>query len=94
MASCRDIKKDINFLADQMMSECFSFLEYSPLNYQENALDILHDVEQTRLNLIYKVNNSPNNTTKLKDYYRIIIHEMYKQNMEMLERLNSLAHLE
>ena len=94
MASCRDIKKDINFLADQMMIECFSFLEYSPLNNQENVLDILHDVEQIRLNLIYKVNNPPNNTTKIKEYYRAIIDEIYKQNMELLERLNSLSNLE
>ena len=42
MASCKDVKKDINFLADQMLIECFSFMEYSPVNNQENVLDILH----------------------------------------------------
>lgn len=94
MASCKDIKKDINFLADQMMSECFSFLEYSPLNNHENVLDILHDAEQVRLNLIYKVNNPPSDDNKLKDYYRSIIEEMYKQNMELLEMLNSLSRQE
>lgn len=91
MASCRDIKKDINFLAEQMMNEGFSFLEYSPVNNVENVLDILHDVEQTRINLIYKVNNPPKNGEKLKNYYRTIVDEMYDQNMELLERLNSLS---
>ena len=93
MASCRDIKKDINFLANQMMLEGFSFLEYSPLSNQENVLDILHDVEQTRLNLIYRVNNPPNGNN-LKEYYRLLIGEIYEQNMELLERLNSLANQE
>lgn len=89
MASCKDIKKDINFLADQMLSECFSFMEYSPVNNQENVLDILHDVEQLRRNLLYKVNNPPENGS-LKDYYRSVIDEMYATNMKLLEELNSL----
>ena len=89
MASCRDIKKDINFLADQMLNECFSFMEYSPINNQENVLDILHDVEQLRRNLLYKVNNPPENGS-LKEYYREIIEEMYETNMKLLEELNSL----
>lgn len=89
MASCRDIKKDINFLANQMLTECFSFMEYSPVNNQENVLDILHDVEQLRRNLLYKVNNPPENGS-LKDYYRAIIDEMYDTNMKLLEELNSL----
>ena len=91
MASCRDIKKDINFLAIQMMTEGFSFLEYSPVNNVENVMDILHDVEQMRLNLIHKVNHPPQNGESLKNYYRTIIDEMYDQNIDLLERLNSLA---
>ena len=90
MASCRDIKKDINFLADQMFIECFSFMKYSPVNNLENVLDILHDVEQLRLNLLYKVNNPPENGS-LKEYYRGIIAEMYDTNMKLLEELNSLT---
>lgn len=89
MASCKDIKKDINFLADQMLNECFSFMEYSPVNNQENVLDILHDVEQLRRNLLYKVNNPPENGS-LKEYYRGIIDEMYETNMKLLDELNEL----
>ena len=90
MASCKDVKKDINFLADQMLIECFSFMEYSPVNNQENVLDILHDVEQLRLNLLHKVNNPPEKGS-LKEYYRGIINEMYETNLKLLEELNSLT---
>ncbi len=90
MASCRDIKKDINFLANQMINECFSFMEYSPVNNQENVLDILHDVEQLRRNLLYKVNNPPENGS-IKEHYGNIITEMYDMNMKLLEELNSLS---
>ena len=93
MPSCRDIKKDINFLASQMMAECFSFLEYSPVNNHENVIDILHDVIQLRANLIYKVNHPPQNGI-LKNYYKEIVNEMYDQNLELIERLNSLSAIE
>ena len=89
MASSRDIKKDINFLANQVIIECFSFMEYSPVNNQENVLDIMHDADQLRRNLLYKVNNPPENGSK-KEYYRDIIKEMYDMNMRLLEELNSL----
>lgn len=89
MASSRDIKKDINFLANQVITECFSYMEYSPVNNQENVLDIMHDAEQLRRNLLYKVNNPPENGSK-KEYYRSIIEEMYEMNMKLLEELNSL----
>lgn len=89
MASCRDLKKDINFIADQMLNECFSFMEYSPVNNQENVLDILHDVEQLRRNLLYKVNNPPDDD-KLKNYYHELVSEMYDTNIKLLEELNSL----
>jgi len=90
MASCKDIKKDINFLANQMLNECFSYLTYSPINNQENLIDILHDVEQLRRNLLYKVNNLPKSENP-KIYYRNIITEMYDMNMKLLEELNSLS---
>ncbi|NOQ24434.1 MAG: hypothetical protein GQ564_03650 [Bacteroidales bacterium] len=90
MASCKDLKKDINFLADQMLIECFSYLEYSPVNNQENVLDILHDVEQLRRNLLIKVNNPPKDII-LKEHFRDIINEMYEMNMRLLEELNSLS---
>ncbi len=89
MASSRDLKKDINFLANQVILECFSYMEYSPVNNQENVLDIMHDAEQLRRNLLYKVNNPPENGSK-KEYYRDIIEEMYEMNMKLLDELNSL----
>lgn len=90
MASCRDLKKDINFLANQMLIECFSYLEYSPVNNQENVLDILHDVEQLRRNLLVKVNNPPKDIN-IKKHFRDIITEMYDMNMILLDELNSLS---
>ena len=92
MASCRDLKKDINFLANQMMVEAFSFLEYSPVSNRENVLTILYDIEQLRRNLLYKVNNPPKDTP-IKNHFKEIINEMYDVNIRLLNDLNSLASL-
>ncbi len=92
MANCRDIKKDINFLSKQVINECFSFMEYSPVQNQENLLEILHDAEIIRCNLLYKVNHPPEDTKNLKKYYNSIIGELYELNIELIERINSLSH--
>lgn len=91
MASCRDIKKDINFLSEQVIDECFSFMDYSPVNNQENLLEILYDAEIIRRNLLYKVNNPPNNKHNLKAYYKNILNDLYNQNIDLIDRINSLS---
>ncbi|MGE0089924.1 MAG: hypothetical protein AB7S50_10685 [Bacteroidales bacterium] len=89
MASCKELKKDINFLAQQIMTECFSYLEYSPVNNQENVLEILHEAELLRRELIYRVNHHPKGTKhEIKNYYNEISEELLKRNIELLERLN------
>ena len=90
MANCRDLKKDINFLSKQVINECFSFLEYSPIEKHENLLEILHDAEIIRRNLLYKVNNPPEDE-KIKQYYNRITDELYDLNIELIERINSLT---
>ncbi|MDX9697464.1 MAG: hypothetical protein RBT49_16860 [Bacteroidales bacterium] len=89
MASCKELKKDINFLAQQIMTECFSYLEYSPVNNQENVLEILHEAELLRRELIYRVNHRPNGTKQEKqNYYKEISEDLLKRNIALLERLN------
>lgn len=90
MANVKELKKDINFLADQIMTECFSYLEYSPVNNQENVLEILHEAEQLRRELIYRANHIPKGTKQeIKNYYKEISEDLLKRNIELLERLNS-----
>lgn len=91
MANCRDLKKDINFLSKQVINECFSFLEYSPVENHENLLEILHDAEIIRRNLLYKVNNPPEDEKNIKQYYNCITDELYDLNIELIERINSLT---
>jgi hypothetical protein len=92
MANRRDIKKDINFLSKQVINECFSFMEYSPVQNQENLLEILHDAEIIRRNLLYKVNHPPEDAKNLKNYYKNVIDELYELNIELIERINSISH--
>lgn len=89
MASCRELKKDVNFLAQQIMTECFSYLEYSPVNNQENVLEILHEAELLRRELIYRVNHLPKGSrSEIKNYYKVISEDLVKRNIELLDRLN------
>lgn len=92
MANRRDIKKDINFLTYQVISECYSYIEYSPNLSYENVSDIILEAIDLRNNLIYRVNHLNHTDTKkgIKSYFNSIIDDLYSKNIELIEKLNKL----
>ncbi len=93
MAKIKDLKKDINHLTYQVISECYTFLEYSPEIQLENVSDIITDAVELRNELIYRVNNFnfKGDKKKVKEYFRKILDELYDKNIELIDRLNSLG---
>ena len=92
MAKIRDIKKDINHLTYQVISECYTFLDYSPELEYENVSDIIMEAIEIRNNLIYQVNhiNHLEDKKKIKLHFNNIIKDLYEKNIQLIERLNSL----
>ncbi len=92
MANCRNLKKDVNFLCKQVSKECFTFIEYSPGINIENVLDVLSDSNSLRVDLLKRINNYPRNNKELskKKYFKNIVNDLYKRNIEFIERLNTI----
>lgn len=92
MANVRDLKKDINNLCFEVISECITFREYSSTLYFESVQVIIVEAVELRNNLIHKVNNPPANEDKnaIKAFYRSIVEELYEKTINLIERLNSL----
>ena len=93
MAKRRDLKKDIKHLTDQVVNECYAFLEYSPGINHENVMDIILEVVELRNELIYRLNHVDNidDKKKVKEYFRHIVDDLYEKNIEFIDRLNSLS---
>lgn len=94
MASIRDLKKDVKYLVNHFIDECYTQLTFSPNLDQENTLDIISDTLCLRQEIITKLNSTPDTASELqgKQYYNSIAEEFYQRIIELTERLHSLEY--
>lgn len=93
MANCRNLKKDIKFLYEQVVNECYSYMEYSSSIHYEDVLEIIADAQNLRNDLLKRVNLYKNNNehnTSLKPYFHKIVDDMVTKNTTLIDRLNAL----
>lgn len=92
MASIRDLKKDINFLVDHFISECYTQLSFSILLDQESIIDVITDALELRKSTITKLNaNAAKGEEKYcKKHYKAIANDFFNQIIELTERLHSI----
>ena len=92
MANIRDLKKDINNLCFEVISECAIFQYYSSSLFFENVQEIIEESVELRNELIFKVNHPPLTEDKkaVKAHYRSIVDELFEKTIALIERLNSL----
>ena len=92
MASIRDLKKDVKYLVNHFIDECYTQLTFSVVLDQENTLDIISDALKLRDEIISKLNSNSLNGDKIegKAYYNSIAEDFYHRIIELTERLHSL----
>ncbi len=57
MASLRVIKKDIDYLISEVVSDCWTFLFINPEKNPEDIIDVMNDAVDLRNKLFERVNN-------------------------------------
>jgi hypothetical protein len=92
MASIRDLKKDVKYLVNHFIDECYTQLAFSVLLNQENTLDVISDALELRKEIIQKLNSSPSKEDEIsgKIYYNAVAEEFYNRIIELTDRLHSL----
>jgi len=73
MATIRHIKKDIDYLVSEVVSDCCTFMYLYPEKKQEEALNLIHEVLDLRNNLIARVNRPEG---KPKAHYKAIFNDL------------------
>jgi len=73
MASIRHIKKDIDYLISEVISDCWTFMYLYPEKKQEEALAIVNETIDLRNNLIERANHPEG---KAKDHYKAIFKDL------------------
>ncbi|MEA4867129.1 MAG: hypothetical protein EOM61_02740 [Bacteroidia bacterium] len=83
MASLRIIKKDIDYLISEVISDCWTFLYTNPGKSSEEAVAIINDAVTLRNDLYNRVNKP--GKEGVKAHYKAI-------NQDLLSGVDSLFH--
>ncbi len=93
MASLKDLKKDINYLVDEVIGTCLLHQYTQKKEKQEEIDNLIEEMIDFREKLIYKVNHPEereNNQSK-KAYYRSLFEDLLEEVNQAFEKLNEIT---
>jgi hypothetical protein len=93
MASVRELKKDIDYLVFEVISDCFVYSGVHPDNKSEELSAIISDAVNFRNDLIARVNNpdGKDNPKIVKTYYKTVEKDLMTGVDKLFNRLSSLS---
>ena len=93
MASVRNLKKDIEYLVFEVVSDCFTFAGLYPGKHTDELSDIVEEAIQLRNELYNRVNNTPAEATdaSMKGYYKGVRKDLFKGVDNLFDRLSKVT---
>jgi len=93
MASIRELKKDIDYLIFEVISDCFVYSGVHPENNADESSAIIADAVKFRNDLIARVNNpdGKDNPKILKAYYKSVEKDLMVGVDKLFNRLSSIS---
>lgn len=93
MSNIRDLKKDIDYLVFEVISDCFAYTEVHAGDNQEDIQAIINDAVNLRNDLIARVNNpdGKDNPGIIKKYYGSVRKDLLEGVDKLFDRLSALS---
>jgi hypothetical protein len=93
MASVRELKKDIDYLIFEVISDCFVYSNIHPENKTDDLSVLISDAVEFRNDLIARVNNpdGKDNPKIVKTYYKTVGKDLLTGVDKLFERLSALS---
>jgi hypothetical protein len=88
MASIRNIKKDIDYLISEVISDCCTFMALYPEKKQEEALALINEALDLRHTLITRVNHPEG---KAKAHFRAIFNDLLKGVDDSFQKISAFT---
>ncbi|MFY9115895.1 MAG: hypothetical protein WBK97_00780 [Bacteroidales bacterium] len=85
----RTIKKDINYLIDELLFDCCMFMEMNPGKNQEEAMEIINQAISLREELINRVNAI--REQPVKPQFKTLRQDMVDTVNGLFEKISELA---
>jgi len=92
MASIKNLKKDINFLIDEVIGTCLIH-QYTQQDKREQFNQIIDEMIEYRESMLTRVNNPEvkDNGQSLRNYYRSLFDELLERVNGAFDQLNKLT---
>ena len=93
MASIRELKKNIDSLIFEVISDCFVYSDVHPENKPDELSAIISDAVSFRNDLIARVNNpdGKDNPKIVKAYYKLLEKDLISGVDKLFKRLSILT---
>ena len=93
MASIKNLKKDINYLVDEVIGICLLHQYTRGPEGQDELENLINEMVTYREELINRVNNpeTEDGKKKLKNYYRTLFDELLEKVNKAFETLNTVT---
>lgn len=93
MANRRDVKKDIDYVTFEVISDCLTFMALFPEKGTTDAMEIIKETTEVRNELISRTNHpdGKNNPKLVKAHYRTIYSDLLSKMDQQFEKLSGLT---
>ena len=93
MASIRNIKKDIDFLVDEVIADSFMCLSLNPGKKNDEIIDVINEIADTRNGLISRINDVPKSgkKTEVKAHFKAIYDELFEKVDSSFDKLSKVV---
>ncbi len=93
MANKRDLKKDLNWLTHEIISDCLIYLEINPDKEEKPVAQIIDKVIRHRTDAFKKINENISSLSKkeIKNKYNEIVSDFFNQADSCFEDLSKLS---
>jgi hypothetical protein len=88
MASIRRIKKDIDYLVGEVLSDCYTFMYFFPEKKHDEAVVIIQDTVNLRNELMERTRKIEG---KPKTHFRAIFNDLLKGVDSLFSRISTLT---
>lgn len=92
MANRRNLKKDINWLTEEVISDCLIYMDFNQPKDEKPLAEIINTVVTKRNELFGRI-NQPTSTVargEVKKMYTQMVKEMFETTNDCFEKLSKL----
>lgn len=92
MASIKNIKKDIDFLVDEVISDSFLCLSLNPGKKNEEIIAVINEIAEKRNDLFDRINDVPKSGKRqdIKAHFKAIYDDLFEKVDSSFDKLSKV----